>query len=641
MALIQRMMLNKAVYILERLTTPLSRIVNSVGIYILLLMMVLTVLNVFLRYFLKAPIQGAYEITEFTMIVVVFLALAYTMVQKGHVGVDLLVTRLSPKARNIACCAISVLGLGVFFLITWQSIVFAREQWIRGVTSAVLFIPVFPFILLVAFGSALLCLVLMSEFLNYLSAATEKRRWTVTLALLLSITIAVLLIVAPILLRQLPFRVEPFTAGLIGIGILVVFLLSGMPVAFVMALVGFIGVTYLSGPDTGLSLMGRTPYSVTASETLSVIPLFVLMGLFVFQAGLSKELYFAAYRWIGHLPGGLDMAAIGACAAFSTVCGSSPATAATMGSIVLPEMRRYRYDPAIATGSIAAGGTLGILIPPSVTFCVIGLIAEQSIGRLFLAGFLPGILLTILFMLTIYVIVQRNVILGPPAQGVALSERLKSLKSIWGIICLFLLVIGGIYIGIFTPTEAAGIGAFGALIFAVARKKLTWQGLNDSLLETGKTTAMILTIIFGAMIFGYFLTITKLPTSLASIISTLPVNRYIILSGIVLFYILLGCFMEGLSMIILTVPITLPIIVNLGFDPIWYGVILVIACEMGLITPPVGVNVYIIAGLAKDIPMFTVFRGIVPFLLDMIICVIILTIWPQIALFLPNLMKGG
>lgn len=431
----------------------------------------------------------------------------------------------------------------------------------------------------------------------------------------------------------------PLTVGVIGIGVLFLLLCFGMPIGFVMALVGFIGFACLVDFESALGILRIVPYTTFADYGLSVIPLFILMGEFCFFAGLSKDLYDTVHSWLGHLRGGLAMATIGACAGFAAVSGSSLATAATMGSVALPEMRRYNYDDALATGAIAAGGTMGILIPPSVILVLYGIITEQSIGKLFLAGFIPGVLEAVFYMVTIYILCKRNPRLGPPGPRTSMMQKIASLKTTWVVLLLFILVIGGLYKGVFSPTEAAGVGAFGAFAFGLARRRLGLKAIKSSLVETGKSTAMIFIIVMGAMILGYFLAVSRLPFELASIIGGLEVNRYIILGVILVFYIFLGCMMDSMAMLLITVPIFFPLIVSLGFNPIWFGIIMVRICEIGLITPPVGLNVFIISGIAKDVPMYTIFRGIVPFFIADICEVILLVAVPQIALFLPGLMK--
>jgi len=430
----------------------------------------------------------------------------------------------------------------------------------------------------------------------------------------------------------------PLTVGLIGIGVLIVVLFSRMPIGFVMAFIGFAGFTYLSGFGASLTMLRTVPYTTFASYDLSVIPLFILMGTLCFYAGLSRDLYETVHSWIGHLPGGLAMATVGACAAFAAVSGSSVATAATMGTVALPEMKRYKYSDALATGAIASGGTIGILIPPSTGFIIYGIITEQGIGKLFLAGFIPGILEAVFYMITITILTRRNPLLGPRGPSTSFMEKILSFKNTWVVILLFVIVMGGLYMGVFTPTEAAGVGAFGAFVFALARRKLTWQAFRSSLADTGKTTAMIFIILMGAMILGYFLSISRLPFELATIIGEWGVNRYIILIAILLLFVCLGCVMDSLAILLLTVPIFFPLIIALGFDGIWFGVITVRACEIGLITPPVGVNVYVIKGIAKDVPMGTIFRGIVPFLIADFCHVALLIAVPQLSLFLPGRM---
>jgi tripartite ATP-independent transporter DctM subunit len=430
----------------------------------------------------------------------------------------------------------------------------------------------------------------------------------------------------------------PLAVGYIGIAVLVIMLFSGIHIAVVMGLIGFLGIVYLSGWEPALSVLGAVPYSAFGNVDLSVAPLFILMGSFCFHAGLSRDLFDTVHKWLGHFRGGLAMATVGACAGFAAVSGSSLATAATMGTVALPEMRRYKYDPALATGSVAAGGTIGILIPPSVILIIYAVLTEQSVGKLFLAGFIPGVLEAIFYIGVIVVICKIKPSMGPPGPKSSFLEKIISLKGTWVVILLFILVIGGLYLGVFSPTEAAGVGAGGAFIFALARGRLNWQNFKESLISTTKTTAMIFTILVGAMIFGYFLAITRLPFELADFIGTLPVNRYVIIILILVLYLFLGCVMDAMGMILLTVPILFPVAASLGFNPIWFGIIIVRVFEMASITPPVGMNVFVLKGVAKDVPLGTIFRGIIPFLIADFFHVTLLVAVPQVALFLPNLM---
>jgi C4-dicarboxylate transporter DctM subunit len=422
---------------------------------------------------------------------------------------------------------------------------------------------------------------------------------------------------------------DPLTVGCIGIGVLILLLFSGIPIGVAMGATGVAGMLLISGPQAALGLLERIPYDTTANYTISVVPLFILMGSFCFYAGISQDLYRTLYKWIGHFRGGLAMATVAACAGFASVSGSSLATAATMGTVALPEMKKYGYDDGLATGAVAAGGTMGILIPPSIIFILYGVITEQSIGKLFLAGFIPGVLEAVFYIITIHLLVLWKPAIGPRGPKTTLSEKFFSFKDVWIVLVLFLVVIGGIYLGVFSPTEAGGIGAFGAFLFAIIRGRLRWKNFFGSLLETGKTSGMIFVIVIGATLLGAFLAVTRVPYELADTVSALPVNRYIIL----------GMIMDSMAMVLLTVPIFFPVITALGFDPIWFGVIIVRMTEIGQITPPVGINVFVIKGVAPDIPMGTIFKGIMPFFIADICHVALLISVPPISLYLPSLLK--
>jgi tripartite ATP-independent transporter DctM subunit len=411
-----------------------------------------------------------------------------------------------------------------------------------------------------------------------------------------------------------------------------------VPIAFAMGIVGFLGLSYINSLNAGFSMLATIPYTTSSDYILSCVPLFILMGLFCFHSGISQQLFSCAYKILGELPGGLAMATIAACGGFSAISGSSMATAATMGTVALPEMKRYNYKASFATGTVAAGGTLGILIPPSLGFILYAILTEQSIGRLFISGIIPGILLTFLFIVMIYFRVLRNPELGPRGPKVSFVGKVVSLKNVWGMLLLFLVVMGGIYAGIFTATEAAGVGAFGGFLFAVGKRTLTRKNFFASLRETVELGGMLLIIMVGAMMFNRFLAITTLPVQFASLVAGLPVNSYVILAAILFVYVLLGCVMEITSALVLTLPIFFPVVMMLGFDPIWFGVLMVLMQELGLITPPVGLNIFVIAGINKETPMSEIFKGVTPYVIVMIIFVIILIAFPQISLFLPGLM---
>jgi C4-dicarboxylate transporter, DctM subunit len=429
------------------------------------------------------------------------------------------------------------------------------------------------------------------------------------------------------------------TIGILGIVLLILLLFSRMPVGFVMALLGVVGFTYVVSVEAGLSLLARDVFETFSSYNLTVIPLFIFMGQIAFHSGISRRLYDSIYVFMGHHKGGLAIATIGACAGFSAISGSTNATAATMTMITLPEMRRYNYDLGLATGTVAAGGSLGILIPPSVIFIIYGVMTEQSIGKLFAAGILPGILLALLFMLTIYIQVHLKPEIAPSGPRATLKERAQSFIGIAEALLIFSLVMGGLFFGIFTPTEAAAIGAFLTLALAVVRRQLPWQRLVQSLIDTTKISCMVMVIVTGATVFGHFMAITQVPFQLANWVSTLPLPNYAIMGVIILVYLIGGCFMDALAMIMLTIPIFYPVALNLGFHPIWFGVAVVLVTEMGVITPPVGVNVYVVHGIAKDVPLEVIFKGVAPFILALLACVTILLAFPQVVLFLPGLMR--
>jgi len=430
--------------------------------------------------------------------------------------------------------------------------------------------------------------------------------------------------------------VSSVTVGLIGIVVLVLIFLLGMPVGFAMAFVGLAGFCYLVSPEAGLSILARDVFSNFSSYSLTVIPMFVLMGSIAFASGMSRRLYEAGYTVFGQMRGGLAMATIAACAGFAAMCGSTNATAAAMGRVSLPEMKRYNYDDSLATGCVAAAGSLGILIPPSTVFIIYGILTEQSIGKLFIAGVIPGILLAALFIAVVSLLCLRNPNLAPAGVPTSWREKLAGLTGILEMLILFGLVIGGLFLGWFSPTQAGAAGAAGALLIGLARRQLNWQGFLFAIKDALRITCMVMVIVTGAIIFGHFIAVAKIPLVLSEWVGGLPLPPAAIMGIIVLMYLAGGCFMDALALITLTVPIIYPVILVLGFDPIWFGVIIVLVTEMGVITPPVGVNVYVIKGIAEDVPLETIFRGIFPFLAALIVAIAILIAFPQIATFLPS-----
>ena len=432
---------------------------------------------------------------------------------------------------------------------------------------------------------------------------------------------------------------SPTIIGMLGLLALIVLILESMPVGFVMALVGLFGFAYLVSLDAALNLAAQDLFEVFGSYNLTVIPLFILMGQISYHAGISGRLFEMAYKFIGHWRGGMAMATVGACAGFSAICGSTNATAATMSAVTLPEMKKYRYRDTLATGVVAAGGSLGILIPPSVIFIVYGVMTEQSIGKLFMAGVLPGLILTLLFVLVIAVWTQLDPGLAPRGPRASFRERMVSLAGVIETLALFLLVMGGLFFGFFTPTEAGGVGAAGALAVAVIGRKLTWKALKTSFKETTRISCMIMMIVAGATIFGHFLAITRIPFEVAGWVAGFDCPPLMIMGMIILIYFIGGCFIDALALMMLTVPIFYPVVISMGYHPLWFGVIIVLITQIGVITPPVGINVYVVGSVAKDVPLHRIFKGVLPLMLALILGILILIPFPQITLFLPGLMK--
>jgi tripartite ATP-independent transporter DctM subunit len=432
---------------------------------------------------------------------------------------------------------------------------------------------------------------------------------------------------------------SPAAVGALGSALLVVLLMLGMPIAFMMMLVGFFGIWHLTSLDAALPVVAKTLYGVAAHYPYTIIPLFILMGSFAGTAGITRELYDTFDKWFRRLPGGLGVATIAACAGFAAVSGSSVAAAAAMGNVALPEMRRFGYAPKLATGVVAAGGTLSFLIPPSLGFVVYGMLTEQSIGKLLISGILPGIVLSIAYSAVVIGWVKLNPALAPVSlEKVTFREKIFALRGIWETFLVFMIVMGGLYVGFINPTEAGAIGACALLVIVVLKGRMSWRAAVSSLLEAARISVMVLFLVAGATVFSYFLALSTIPTTVSAWIAGLEVSRYVVLAIIILIYLFLGCFLDSVSMMVLTLPVIFPVVVALNFDPIWFGVVAVLMMEAGLMTPPVGLNVYTLAGIAKDVPMAEIFRGAAPFLVSVLCTCILLTIFPRIALYLPSLM---
>ena len=429
------------------------------------------------------------------------------------------------------------------------------------------------------------------------------------------------------------------TEASIGLLAMLILAFARVPLAIAMGLVGFAGLWWMRGLNPALASVTSTVYEAGFEYTLSVVPLFILMGNFVTRAGMSRELYRAAYTLVGHFRGGLAMATVMACAGFGSVCGSSIATAATMTKVAYPSMKGHGYSGQLAAGAIAAGGTLGILIPPSTILVIYGLVTETSIGKLFAAGMLPGLLAVLMMCLTISFITWRDPSSGPAAERSSWAERFDAMKDVWAVAVLFVIVMGGIYGGVFTTTEGAGIGAFGAFVIALLRKSLNVSVTLDILIESARTTGMLFMILVGALVFANFVNFTTLPSDLKSLVSTHNISPVAVMIAICAIYVILGAAMEELSMVLLTLPVFFPLVVSLGFDPVWFGIIIVLVVMIGLISPPVGMNMFVVRNMLPELSTATIFKGVMPFVCTLVVVLALLVAFPQIALFLPQTLK--
>lgn len=602
-------------------------------------LMFLTTANVVGRYILKRPIFGAFEISEILLLVTIAFGFAYVGLKKSNIHIDVVTNHLPSKVNAILRVVLDPIVLISFILLGWEGFARSKQLFSEGQLFSTISWPEWPFQMILGIGYLTLCLVLLRDLLvNYKEKTPMLGRQT-WLWVGLSIVVSAGLCFMPWWYSHAGLAWSAGQWSIIGVAAFIVLMLLGTTLGATMSLMGFIGVGCMIGLSGGFNLLGTTPFSRATNFDFTVMPLFVLMGMFAFHSEIISDLFISVSKWVGRLPGGLGVACLAGCAGFAAVCGSSLASTAAMGTICYPELKKYNYDPALSAGTIAAGGTLGIMIPPSMDFVVFGVLTATSIGALLIAGILPGLLMCFLFMAMVVVLCWLKPSLGPRVEtSYSWREKIKGLVSVIPILALFLLVIGGIYLGVFTPTEGAGIGSFGALVITLVKRKLNWRKFYDSLIGSIETTGMILVLFIGAMIFGYFLTLTGVPLHLASFLSALSLNRWIIMSLVLLLYIILGCVMDAFAILVITIPIIFPAMMALGFNPIWFGVLMVMMDEMGMISPPFGMAAFVCAGVTK-VPVSTVFRGILPFVAADIVVLVLIMAFPGIATFLPSVMK--
>ena len=599
-----------------------------------LLLPIPIVLDVVLRTTVNFSIFGVIEIAEISLLCLVFFSLAYLQSKDDHIRIELIDHLISKDTIDCLGLCTNIISLGFFSFITYATFISIEKK--AEEVSLVFGIPMPLLIIITSLGLFLLSLTLLSQIGRQLSDLIQKKYW---LGIVPAILGAAVFIAIPYWVKACCPIPSRFALGLSGMGIMLILLFLRMPLAFAMGSVGSIGLLLLSPrPAMVASVIGFTPYSSIASFTLTVVPLFILMGALCFRSNISNDLFNSAHTWLGRLPGGLAISSIAGCAGFAAVCGDSMATAVTMGTVALPEMRNKHYDHSLACGSLAAGGTLGILIPPSVGFIFYAIITEASVGKLFAAGIIPGIVLAGLFSCLIIVLSIRHPEKAPRGEKTTFKEKLLSLRGVFFMLVLFLLILGGIFFGWFSPTEGGAIGVAGAFIIAMGRRRMTKAAFIDSLDETAVYSGKLMVILFGVGILGNFLAMTRMPHSLAQLIIGWNMSPYMFLLALVILFLILGCVMNVIPMLLLTLPSLYPTVLQMGFDPIWFGVVIVLVMEMGQITPPVGVNVFAIASVAQDIPLATIFRGVFPFVFVMLFMVLLLVLFPQMALWLPGLL---
>jgi len=620
---------------LEKLVRPSSRFLNYVACAALCIMPIPVFIDVILRFTVSRTIPGGIEIQEYLLLILVFFGLAGAEWEGGgHIQIDLVLGKLSERGRNAVETFVYTLSLLILLLMSSQFVTQGIKRLYNNELSKTLEVPLWIFWVLAALGALMLALVFLLRMLNTLKRSVEKdwRRWSV-----LGLTMACLLIFGPMIGLR-PSGLRGATNGILGMLFLFAILFLGVPIGFGMALTGFLGMIVINKAlPPSLAMLGIGPYDTAASYMLTVVPLFILMGELAYHSGISNELFETANKWFGRRRGGIAMSAVAGCAGFAAVCGDSLATAVTMGTIAIPEMQKKKYDMSLATGALAAGGTLGIMIPPSVGFIFYAIVTEESIGKLFVAGIIPGIVLAALFIAYIAIISRIRPHMAPQGEPTTFKEKLLSLRGVLGMLTLFIVILGGILSGIFNAIEGGAVGAVGAFIYAAAKRRVTLSMLLASLKSTLNVTCKLMMILMGVSVLGYFLAATRLPFFLADYISGLDVNRYVIFACVIIFFLILGCLLNVIPMILLVLPTIFPTVVALGFDPIWFGVVTVLMMEAGQITPPIGVNVFAISA-ASGVPMYTVFRGIFPFFICMIILLVLLTLFPPMALYLPGVL---
>lgn len=615
-----------------------NRVAQYAGAGALILMAGVTVADVVLRNLFSVVVPGGMEMNGLLMVLVALSTLGLVELARGHIRVDMLLRLMPDHARLPTIAGGLLLTLGTI-AITASEILKETSLLVEdSIVTGVLKVPEWPFALIAAVFMLLFAAALLINLLATLRQIAVLRN-PHTLAICLAWLLAAAAIFSLILFPQsLPFEMAREMRGVLCIALCFVLIFLGVHVAAAMAITALLGISLLIGANASLTSLGTTALDVVGDQTWSVIPLFTWMGLIVVASGFAEDLYRAAHRWIGHLPGGLASASTVSCAGLSSIVGDTLSGVYAMGSIALPQMKSYGYDMKLATASIACAATIGVMIPPSLAFIVYGMITEVSIGKLFMAGVLPGILFAVILVLLITLRTWLNPALAPRGEVSSWRERLEASTGVWPVLALMLLVLGGIYSGLVTPNEAGGIGVAGALLIAVLTRRLTWNAFWRSIEQTLRLTAGILLIFLFATAFSRFIAISGLTQQIANLVAGLGLGPYELIGAILVFYVIIGMFMNALPALVLTVPLFYPLAMNAGFDPVWFGVLVVIMVELGVVTPPIGVNVFAIASMTTDVSMYQIFRGVFPFWIAYFALVLLIIAFPQIALILPSLM---
>lgn len=604
----------------------------------LVLIMALTVADVVLRNLFAVVVPGGLELTGLLTILVALSTLGLVEVDGGHIRVDLVLRALPEPLRRPMNAGGLLLACAMMALTALRMLAQALYLKDNEIVTGLLGIAEWPFVVAAALLVLLFALALLAnlaEALADIARARELGGLLIFLGWVLAVAAILYLSYDP---AALPATLSRELKGMLAIGLCFLLIFLGVHVAAAMAVTALLGISLLIGPAASLTSLGTTTIDVVSDQTWSVVPLFIWMGLIVVASGFAEELYRAAYRWIGHLPGGLASASTVACAGLSSIVGDTLSGVYSMGSIALPQMRSYGYDMKLATASIACAATIGVMVPPSIAFIVYGMITEVSIGKLFIAGIVPGLLFAVILIALITLRAALNPALAPRGAVSSWKERLEASAGVWPVLLLMLLVLGGIYSGAVSTNEAGGLGVFGALLLSVATRRMTLARLLQSIQRALCLAAGIIVIFMFATAFSRFIAVSGLTQGLANLVIGLDLGKYELIAAIVLFYVVIGMFMNALPALVLTVPLFFPLAVNAGFDPVWFGVIVVIMVELGVVTPPIGVNVFAIASIAKDVPMYAIFRGVLPFWLAFLLLVALLVAFPELCLFLPSLM---